>query len=114
MNIDTGAEAGREVGVTDADLVAQVTDVIESGHHASKTFPNAEAAKAEGEEWRNRLRRVLPPDSITHIGILVDGERVVIFDASRWLRGELDFGIKSPSPAVHIDPRLLPGLVPVH
>jgi hypothetical protein len=100
--------------MTDEDLVAEVTDATESGHQASKTFPNGVAAAAAGQEWRDRLRRVLPPDTITHVGILVDGDRVVLFDAPRWIRGELDLDIKSSLPVLHVDPRLMPGLVRVN
>jgi hypothetical protein len=45
---------------------------------------------------------------INRVGILVDGERVVLFDAMLWARGDLDMKTTSADPTFHVDPRLLP------
>ena len=94
--------------VSDERLVQEVTEATQEGNCCSKTFSDAQEANAEAHEWRDRFRKVLSADTINRVGILVDGERVVLFDAALWVRGELDLDIKAPSPILHVDPRLLP------
>ena len=96
------------IDVSEERLVQEVTEATQEGHRASKTFSDAQEANAEAQEWRDRFRKVLPANTINRVGILVDGERVVLFDAARWVRGEINLEITSPEPIFHVDPRLLP------
>jgi hypothetical protein len=57
--------------VSDERLVQEVTEATQEGHRASKTFSDAQEANAEGQEWRDRFRKVLPADTINPVGILV-------------------------------------------
>ena len=93
---------------SDERLVEEATLAIQEGNQASKTFSNAQEANADARWWLGLFRKVVPPDMINRVGILVDGERVVLFDAARWVRGEINLEITSPEPILHVDPRLLP------
>lgn len=93
---------------SDERLVEEATLAIQEGNQASKTFSNAQEANADAQWWLDRFRKVVPPDMINRVGILVDGERVVLFDAMLWARGGLDMETTSADPTFHVDPRLLP------
>ena len=92
----------------DEELVAEVTALTATGHSTSKSFAKHQAALEEAEDWLGILRRCLPPETVCPIGILVDGDRVVVFNAVLWLKGEVDLEIASPCPILHMDPRLKP------
>lgn len=93
---------------SDESIVEEATRAIQDGNEASKTFSDAKEANASAQWWLGLFRKVVPPDLINRVGILVDGNRVVLFDAILWARGENDMETTSADPTFHVDPRLLP------
>ena len=92
--------------MSDKELIDEVLRLTSTGSVADQTFPAHEAALKEAETWLRILRRFLPPETPSPIGVLVDGNRVVVFNAALWLNGEVDIAIESPTPILHFDPRL--------
>jgi hypothetical protein len=101
-------EVEEPLDMSDERVVQEVTHATQAGNQCSKTFSDALAARAEAQEWHDRFRKVLPADTVNRVGLLVDGERIVLFDAALWVRGGLSIGTSSPDPIFHVDPRLLP------